>query len=123
MTVTRFGPSWFGKRVVWTAPWTSDGAGAASVAIPNAEGMVNRVVTVPDAVDAPDDNYTLTVTDTHGIDILNGLGVNRDTANPEHLLPVVGTDAVPMQIQGGLTVTIAAAGAANKGTVYIYMTL
>lgn len=124
MTVTRFGPTWFGKRVVWTVPWTSDGAGAASVAVPDAEGLVNRIVTVPGTGgDQPDDNYTLVVNDVHGIDILNATGVNRDQTNAENLLPVVGTDAVPMQVKGGLTVVISSAGATNKGTVYIYMAM
>ena len=49
-------------------------------------GKVEVLITDPDGVAAPTDNYDVTVTDDEDYDILVGAGANRDTANTETVL-------------------------------------
>lgn len=50
--------------------------------LPVIEGRLFELTTNPGAV-APTDNYDITMTDAEGIDRLQGVGANRDTANTE----------------------------------------
>ena len=99
--------------------WISDASGDADAQTTKAyNGKILAVVTDPDDTDAPTDNYDVTVTDQDGIDVLNGAGANRDTANTEQvtdesLLGVVANDR--------LTVNVSNAGNANAGKVYVYI--
>lgn len=99
--------------------WTSTAGGAAADTTTNTyDGKVLWVVTNPDGTAVPSDNYSLTVLDADGVDVLAGAClVNRDTANTEYVaeasLGCVGNSK--------LTFTIAAAGAATKGVVYVYI--
>src|SRR5262245_41986783 len=73
------------KKVYWA--WTSSAGGAADGASSRAfNGVLERLVTVPDGVDAPTDNYDITIADEDGVDVLMGAGANRDTANTEQVL-------------------------------------
>lgn len=95
--------------------WTSDASGDATATLP-INGAIVRVVTNPDGSAAPTDNYDLTIVDEDGVDLLNGEGVDRDTANSEQIFP---TD-VPFH-NGDVTVTIANAGDTKEGVVAIYV--
>lgn len=102
------------------AAWTSDdGTGAVSgtTTFPY-DGAIIGLTTIPGAAaDAPDDNYDVTITDAGGHDVLLGAGMNRDTANTEH---VAGTSLAGVA-GSKLTVSVAAAGNSNKGTVVVYV--
>lgn len=124
-----------------TVAWTSDASGVVSGNIKNRSGaadatfrgFLQRVVFNPDDTDAPTDNYDVTITDEDGIDILGGLGANRDTANSEEKLPgvviddgtVLPAEAAPRlvkrAINGKLTLAIANAGNAKKGKIHLYL--
>lgn len=112
--------------------WTSAPGGTVSQPIkallPNKKpivGILNRLVTNPDGTDAPTDDYDLTLLDGDSVDVLNGGGANRDTANTEEIYPStvgVGTNSdFQPAIAGDLTVTIAAAGNTKKGRVILYL--
>jgi hypothetical protein len=75
-----------------------------------------RVDTDPSAT-APTDNYDLVLTDTLGIDLLQGQGANRDTANNESTI-----FSVPFHHDGSRVVdlVVSAAGNAKSGTVYVW---
>lgn len=75
------------RRVVvdFTAD-ASDGSVPDTV-LPSFEGRIAELTTNPGGT-APTDNYDLTVIDDEGIDRLQGLGANRDTANSESV-PIV----------------------------------
>ena len=101
------------------AVWLSDDAtGAVSGVIAgDVVGKPMLLTTVPGAAGlAPDDNYDITITDENGIDILAGLGANRDTANTEH---VKDTDGMLFTVATSLTLNVTNAGNANSGTVYL----
>lgn len=110
----------FVKKIAFA--WTSvngggDAGKAVKTTVESYSGQVVRLVTVPDAVDAPTDNYDVAINDEDGVDILMGAGIDRDTANTEQvlaaLLGYVANDC--------LTLSVAAAGNAKKGTVYLYI--
>jgi len=76
-----------------TLTWTGDAANGtvpATVVTP-LNGYLLRVVTRPhvNSTIQPEDNYDLTLTEhTNGsLDLFNGMGMNRDTANAEQFMP------------------------------------
>jgi hypothetical protein len=96
------------RRIVvdWTAD-SGDGSVTATV-LPAFEGRIAELTTNPGAV-APTDNYDITLVDAEGIDRLQGLGIDRDTANTEYR-PIVysGSTIHPPVCQADvLTLTIA----------------
>jgi len=110
------------KKITWVWVSAADGTvGAALVPTTTSNaysGEVVRLVTVPGAGGlAPDDNYGVKVNDGDGTDVLMAAGLLRDTANTEQVLAsnlgIVANDA--------LTLLVTAAGAANSGTVYLYI--
>jgi hypothetical protein len=98
-----------------TFAWTGDAsdgtipATAISAAhLAKLEGFkLDMLYTDPGAV-APTDNYDITLEDANGVDILGGAGADRDTANTERALPLVGAAVHQIPIDGGaLTFKIA----------------
>ena len=57
------------------------------------DGYLIAIETNPGAT-APTDNYDITLPDSDGIDVLQGLGANRDTANSEYAtILIAGTNS------------------------------
>lgn len=109
-----------------TFDWLSDDAAGTFVATPTVgtttyayTGEIIRVVTNPDGgATQPSDNYTVTVLDADGNDVLMGACTgNRDTANTEQVLAsslgCVANDKLALGISG--------AGNAKGGVVYLYI--
>ena len=110
------------KKVKWAWVSAADGTvGAALVptVTTNAySGEIVRLVTVPGAAGlAPDDNYGVVVNDADGTDVLMSAGLLRDTANTEQVL----ASSLGVVANSTLTLLVTAAGAANGGTVYVYI--
>jgi len=99
--------------------WTSTAGGAASDTTANAyDGKVLWVVTDPDGTSVPSDNYSLTILNSDGVDILAGACLaNRDTANTEY----VAEASLGCAGNSKLTFTISGAGDTRKGVVYLYV--
>lgn len=96
------------RRLQITA--TADAADASfpATALPRFQGRLLALHTNPGAT-APTDNYDITLIDGDGMDRLQGVGANRDTANSEQV-PVVYTSTSvnpPVSIDETLTFTIA----------------
>lgn len=93
---------------VWTFTCTadaSDGSFPATASSRDIEGYVIMVVTDPGAT-APTDDYDITLTDTNDVDIMGGELANRDTANTEQAMPLVGNAYSPRWVHGILTLNI-----------------
>ncbi len=108
------------------AAWLSDASGNVSQVI-GIQGIITRVVTNPGAT-APTDNYSLTIPDEFGIDLLKGLGTsNRDTSASEDVVGGVGlgdgvtTSVMPITHIGDVTLTIAGAGNAKVGVITLFV--
>ena len=99
------------------AEWVSDSVtGAVSGTTAQVySGRFLGLITDPGAT-APDDNYTLTVTDNDAVDLLLGAATgNRDTANTE-FIKEADMAGVAMS---KLTFNISSAGNSKNGTVYL----
>ena len=97
------------RRIV--VDWVADAADATvpDTLLPTIEGRLFELTTNPGGT-APTDNYDITLIDAEGIDRLQGVGANRDTANTESAIPVYSgstihpvvskTDALTLKIAG-----------------------
>jgi uncharacterized protein len=109
------------KKITWA--WTAHTDGKVATATDNAattkayNGEVVRLVTVPDGVAAPSDNYDVYIYDGDDVDVLVAAGENRDEANTEQVLSsslgVVANDTLTLYVEG--------AGSGGKGTVHLYI--
>lgn len=110
------------KKITWA--WTAHTDGKVAVTTTNAttaktyNGEIVRLVTVPDGVAVPDDNYTVQIYDGDNVDALMAAATaNRDTANTEQVaassLGVVANDTLTLYVEG--------AGSGGKGTVHLYI--
>lgn len=103
--------------------WVSSAGGAVTENyVPSIVGVLTRATFVPaGGALAPDDNYDVTLLDEDGVDLLVGLGANRDTANTEHVAPMLGAGTnVPVVVVGRIQPVVANAGASNAGTIHLY---
>lgn len=119
---------------VYTYDWTSDGSGNATgrVAV-EVPGIIQSIATMPGTgADQPTDNYDVVVeqaftntagtTTSQNVDLLGGVGANRDDTNQE----LVDIWPSPItNIRGKLQIEVTNAGAANTGRVqvFVYRTL
>jgi hypothetical protein len=97
------------RRII--VDWVGDSADGTvpDTVLPVFDGRLFELTTNPGAT-APTDNYDITIIDAEGIDRLQGLGANRDTANTESLPlvysgstihPVISrTDVLTLKIAG-----------------------
>jgi len=101
--------------------WTSDASGDFEMAMTfPLVGLITRLMTIPHAT-APTDDYDVTWEDEEGEDMLQGLGVNRDTANTENVaIELANGSPVPVA-EGSHTVKVANAGNAKRGKAIIYL--
>jgi hypothetical protein len=67
---------------------------------------------------APTDNYDVTIVDENGVDVLAGLGADRDTANTESK---DDDDGLLFVFANSLDLTVASAGTTGGGTVLLYV--
>jgi len=74
---------------------SSDGSYPATTVSANVKGRLLQIATNPGAT-APQDNYDITITDADAIDVLQGVGANRDTSNSEVAAIVYATSAHPV---------------------------
>ena len=103
--------------------WVCSAGGVVTATIAALTGTLMRVVTDPDAVLAPDDNYNIVLNGPDGFDVFNGGGALRDTLNSEAFTPFMGdgTFGTPMTIDGLLTLGISAAGVSEAGSLRLYI--
>lgn len=113
--------------------WVADGSGDASGTTEKLCGAIVRGVTNPSGVDAPNDNYDITITDEEGVDVLGkciaaGQLQNRDFSTTEQVYFFVeNVDVSPLAtsrypvVDDKLTVTIAAAGGGGSGRLILYL--
>lgn len=103
-----------------TVTWTCDASGNATGTV-NLQGFLIKAITVPGAAGAaPTDNYDITLV-ADGIDMAASQLIDRDTANTEMVYPVATSACTPIFLAGDHTFTVANAGNAKSGTVYLYL--
>jgi hypothetical protein len=97
------------RRIV--VDWVADAAAATipDTLLPVFEGRLMELTTNPGAV-APTDNYDITIEDAEGVDRLQGVGANRDTANTESAIPVYSGSTVHPVVSRSDALTLKIAG-------------
>lgn len=111
------------KKITFT--WLSSAGGAAdgTTTLPY-DGVVASAEFVPDAGGTqPDDLYDVVITKPNGVDVLGGYGANLTNAATVNTLSTALAGGVGIGVVGGekLTLGVTNAGAANGGTVYLYI--
>lgn len=99
------------------AEWVSDDAAgtASGTTTQYYSGRFIGLITDPGAA-APSDNYTVTISDGDGIDLLLGSATgNRDTANTEFIKEADMAGVAASQ----LTFAVSGAGNSKTGTIYL----
>ena len=99
------------------AVWASDDAAgtASGTTTQYYSGRFLGLITDP-GVPAPDDNYSLTITDDDGVDLLLGsAAANRDETNTEFILEA----SMAGVAMSKLTFNISGAGNSKQGTIYL----
>jgi hypothetical protein len=107
------------ERHVWS--WLSDdadGSIAAKASAKTINGFIVAAIWNPGSA-APTDNYDTVLTDADGVDVLGGVGANRDTANSEQGLPLVGGAYAPRRVDSVLTFSGSNAGNEKTGEFII----
>jgi hypothetical protein len=94
---------------IFTVTLTTATGGTGSIAIPNMDGWLMKVVTNPGAT-APTDDYDITLIDDLGVDAAASLLLNRDTTNTEMVTTFVSGAPTPLFLAGTHTFTVANAG-------------
>lgn len=106
--------------ITWT--FTTDGSGdVTEETTATINGQISRIVTNPDNTDTPTTLWDLTLKDEDGVDVLGGVGADRDAADSgtsEQAAPCPPCPAV----QSKLTFTVANGGNAKNGVVTVYYT-
>lgn len=87
----------------------SDGSLASKASDKSIHGYITKVVTDPGSP-APTDDYDLTISDADGVDVMGGTLGNRDTANSEQALPLIGAGYGTVRVDSVLTL----AGSGNS---------
>lgn len=106
------------KKIKWA--WTSHTDGTVSGVGTTTgifDGKLITLVTDPDGVAAPSDDYDIVINDADGLDVLVGAGADRDTANTE-LVAEASLGAVSAST---LELVIANAGDTKKGVVWLFI--
>ena len=99
----------------------TDGSILSKATLDPVHGFITRVVTNP-GTPAPTDDYDITLTDTDGVDVLGGAGADRDTANSEQIMPLVGAVSVPCRVDSALTLAVSGNSVNSaEGEVIVYV--
>jgi len=80
-------------------------------------GEILRLVTIPDSVAVPSNQYNVAVNDEDDTDVLMGAGADRSDVNTEQVL----ASSLGCVANDKLSLSISNAGNAKKGTVIVYV--
>ena len=98
--------------------WTTAADGTATGQTTNTyTGECLRLITVPDGVAAPTDNYDIAINDEDTTDVLIGAGANRSTSATQQVI----ASSLGCVANSKLTLEITNAGDTKSGVTYLYI--
>jgi hypothetical protein len=108
------------RKVVFTCTAdAADGSFPATAITRKVEGRLIQLITDPGTT-APTDNYDITLVDGNGLDVLQGVGANRDTANTESAAIVFSSTSINPVVDESDTLTLTIANnSVNSATITI----
>lgn len=98
-----------------TIDWLSTAGGVADAQINGAVGLLHRVVTIPDAVDAPTTLYDILLKDNDSGAAFSGTTLNDRSATVAEAVDFADKLVYKPKVD------IAAAGASKKGKIILYL--
>lgn len=117
-----------------TLQWTSTAGGAVIWLLAGGRnggymsGKIQRVVFIPGSGGAqPSASYSVTLTDSSGIDVLAGQGASLSNSSTTHVKPGVPikdgttTSTAEIAVDDVCTLNVTAAGVSKSGTVVVYL--
>ena len=127
--VDRSGTDPIGVRKL-TFTWVGDSAAGTMPAVPISanqakvlEGLKAVLATTNPGTPAPDDNYSITITDADGVDIFDGALASRSTSVSQQCRPTLATTAGKRLVDGVLTFNVTGnATASATGVCKVYFT-
>jgi len=106
----------------WMINFTTSSGGEFDITLNDINGQLTRVTT--DALGMTDD-WDLVIYDFHSIDVLYGDGANRDTHDPEEIVPLMeisGTDTTVLTtVVGCVSLQVDNGGDSLTGSIRIYV--
>ena len=107
------------KKIRWDWSISSSSSGAVTGVTTTKvyNGVLERLVTIPNASTAPSASYDITVKDQDSTDTLMGAGANRATAATEQVLAA----SLGCVANDTLTLTVANAGSSCAGVAIVYL--
>ena len=111
--------------VTWVLTSHTDSTVSGVEIATEVSGQIERLLIVPEAGNLPSDGYDLFIADVEGSDVTLALGTNLTGATTYDVVPML-TDgnvgnAVPIPVQGDLTITGADMGSETGVTVTLYI--
>lgn len=110
------------RKVVFTC--TADAANGSFPATAITEKFEGRLIALETnpGTTAPTDDYDIAITDAEGLDVLRGVGANRDTANTEVAAIVFSSTSVHPVVDDTDTLTLAITNnSVNSATIVIVL--
>ena len=105
-----------------TIAWTSDGDGNATATTTRIRGTIERITFVPGSGDdKPTDNYAATLLDDDGVDALRGKGAALSDTTVSNICTTDSSPVLPYPTSGALDLSVSGAGAANSGTIRLFV--
>lgn len=99
-----------------TIVWATDASAEASAEVTSIRGTISRLVVIPSTASAPSDDYSVTLTDRDGFDVLNGLGATlNDTGASQETITGDALNTI-----GNLTFDVTSVGSTAEGTVRVF---
>lgn len=106
------------KIVIACTADAANGSFPATVLTTKFEGRLLAIVTNPGST-APTDDYDIAITDAEGLDVLKGVGANRDTANTESAAILYSSTSVNPVVDESDTLTLAITNNSNNSATVV----
>lgn len=106
----------------WTIAWTSDGSGDATHTTTRISGTIERITFMPGSGDdKPSNSYAATLLDDDGVDALRGKGAALSDTTVSNICTTDSSPVLPYPTSGPLDLSVSGAGAANSGTIRLFV--
>ncbi len=100
--------------------YVSSSAGGGLFTCSTSKDLTGWILLVETDPGTADDNYSITLLNANGRDVMGGALANRDETNTEAVMPLQNGNYTAVFNDGLLTITVTAMGNANTAEILIY---
>lgn len=112
------------KKIIfsWTSGVGADAGKADGVTVNPYEGVIGRILFIPDGVDVPTNLYDVRILDSDGLDVAAGYGIDLPNNATRECFPHSALYPIMHMIaHTALTLEVRNAGNTKKGKVVVYL--